>query len=50
MLFESSGRCRGAALVDVGWIVQNYSTINLHAGPGIAVRELSMTPGHGYAA
>ncbi len=34
-----------AMLAAAGWIVQSRSDLNLHAGPGIAVREVSTTTG-----
>jgi type I restriction enzyme R subunit len=30
-----------------GWVVQDKKDLNLFAGPGIAVREVVMKPGHG---
>ena len=38
-----------AALGAAGWIVQDRATINLAAGPGVAVREFKMASGHGFA-
>jgi len=38
-----------AYLVEAGWVVQDRSELNLQAGPGVAVREFPMAPGHGYA-
>ena len=38
-----------AALADAGWTVQNRDEMNLAAGPGVAVREFRMAPGHGFA-
>lgn len=32
-------------LVRSGWVVQDYKSINLYAGPGVAVRELVTTAG-----
>jgi type I restriction enzyme R subunit len=32
-----------------GWVVQDYSAVNLAAGPGVAVREFVLAPGHGRA-
>jgi type I restriction enzyme, R subunit len=37
-----------AALAGAGWIVQDRARVNLAAGPGVAVRELRMAPGHGF--
>jgi hypothetical protein len=34
-------------LSDAGWLVQDRREMNLFAGPGIAVREVVMAPGHG---
>ena len=34
-------------LVDAGWVVQDKKDLNLFAGPGVAVREVVMKPGHG---
>jgi type I restriction enzyme R subunit len=36
-------------LSDSGWLVQSRSGLNLFAGPGVAVRETIMAPGHGRA-
>lgn len=30
-----------------GWVIQDKKALNLFAGPGIAVREVVMKPGHG---
>jgi type I restriction enzyme R subunit len=38
-----------AVLVRCGWIVQDKSALNLTAGRGIALRELSLASGHGEA-
>ncbi len=38
-----------AALEAAGWIIQDRTTMNLEAGPGIAVREFKMASGHGFA-
>lgn len=38
-----------AALEAAGWVVQDRAEMNLAAGPGVAVRELKMAPGHGFA-
>jgi type I restriction enzyme R subunit len=35
-----------AALAAAGWIVQDRADVNLHAGPGIAVRETPTATGH----
>jgi type I restriction enzyme R subunit len=37
------------ALEEAGWVIQNRATMNLAAGPGVAVREFKMAPGHGFA-
>jgi hypothetical protein len=34
-----------AALTNAGWIVQDRADLNLHAGPGIAVRETPTATG-----
>lgn len=34
-------------LTDAGWVVQDKKALNLFAGPGVAVREVVMKPGHG---
>jgi len=34
-----------AALEAAGWIIQDRATMNLSAGPGVAVREFKMTSG-----
>jgi type I restriction enzyme, R subunit len=36
-------------LADAGWIVQSQDAINLHAGPGVAVREVVLEKPHGRA-
>jgi len=36
-------------LADAGWRVQDRKDLNLFAGPGVAVREVVMKPGHGRA-
>lgn len=36
-----------AQLVAAGWVVQDKGQLNLFAGPGVAVREVVMAPGHG---
>lgn len=36
-------------LCDAGWNVQDKKDLNLFAGPGVAVREVVMKPGHGRA-
>ena len=36
-------------LADAGWFVQDRKDVNLFAGPGVAVREVVMKPGHGRA-
>ena len=38
-----------AALAAAGWVVQDRDAMNLAAGPGVAVREFQMAPGHGFA-
>lgn len=38
-----------AALEAAEWIVQDRATMNLAAGPGVAVREFKMASGHGFA-
>jgi len=38
-----------AALEAAGWIIQDRETMNLAAGPGVAVREFKMASGHGNA-
>lgn len=38
-----------AAFLAVGWLVQDRADMNLSAGPGVAVREFKMAPGHGFA-
>ncbi len=37
------------ALAAAGWIVQDPDQVNLYAGPGVAVREAQLAPGHGVA-
>lgn len=36
-------------LVEAGWIVQSRDELNLHAGPGVAVREVPTPTGPGPA-
>jgi len=36
-------------LIEAGWVVQDRSSMNLFAGPGVAVREMIMKRGHGRA-
>ena len=36
-------------LTEAGWAVQSRAELNLFAGPGVAVREVIMRPGHGRA-
>ncbi len=36
-------------LNDAGWVVQDRKSLNLFAGPGVAVREVAMAKGHGRA-
>ena len=36
-------------LSEAGWFVQSRSGLNLFAGPGVAVRETIVAPGHGRA-
>ncbi len=36
-------------LAAAGWVVQDRKDLNLFAGPGVAVREVVMKPGHGRA-
>jgi len=36
-------------LNDAGWVVQDRESLNLVAGPGVAVREVVMAKGHGRA-
>lgn len=43
---------RARVLIDgqlqaAGWVVQDKKDLNLFAGPGVAVREMVMKPGHG---
>ena len=38
-----------AVLEEAGWIIQDRATMNLAAGPGVAVREFKMASGHGFA-
>ena len=38
-----------AALEAAGWILQDRASMNLAAGPGVAVREFKMASGHGFA-
>jgi len=37
------------ALVASGWLVQDLAAMNLYAGPGVAIREVPLAPGHGVA-
>src|SRR6476620_3851405 len=36
-------------LADAGWVVQDKKGMNLYAGSGVAVREVTMAVGHGRA-
>ncbi|MDE1837176.1 MAG: DEAD/DEAH box helicase family protein [Euryarchaeota archaeon] len=36
-------------LAEAGWLVQDARDANLHAGPGVAIREFQLMPGHGFA-
>ena len=36
-------------LQQAGWVVQDPDSVNLYAGPGVAVREFSLKSGHGKA-
>lgn len=36
-------------LEQAGWVVQDRDAMNLYAGPGVAVREFPLAPGHGTA-
>lgn len=56
MLVEDASRLpaeqRARILIDAqldaaGWVVQDKGQVNLFAGPGVAVREVVMAPGHG---
>ena len=38
-----------AQLLEAGWLVQDRSELNLAAGQGVAIREIPMAPGHGFA-
>lgn len=50
MPLESAARQEiDRALVASGWLVQDLAAINLYAGPGVAVREVPLAPGHGVA-
>lgn len=36
-------------LGQAGWVIQDRRELNLHAGPGVAVREMPLASGHGQA-
>jgi len=36
-------------LEQAGWVVQDFTELNLHAGRGVAVREFPLKAGHGFA-
>ena len=36
-----------AMLVDAGWLGQDHGSHNVAAGRGVAIREVTMRPGHG---
>ena len=38
-----------ALLLAAGWQVLDVSSANLHAGPGVAIREFPLDPGFGFA-
>jgi type I restriction enzyme, R subunit len=46
---EEARRKIDEALAAAGWTVQDRSSMNVSAGPGVAVREFKLTTGHGYA-
>lgn len=46
---QDARRAIDAALIAAGWVVQDRRALNLHAGPGVAVREFALTAGHGFA-
>ncbi len=52
MTLTPEQKARGSidvSLRESGWLVQDRADVNLAAGPGIAVREFRMAPGHGFA-
>ncbi len=36
-------------LTAAGWMVQDARAANVHAGPGVAIREFPLKEGHGFA-
>lgn len=38
-----------AQLAEAGWLVQDFKSIHLQSGKGVAVREYPMKSGHGFA-
>ena len=38
-----------ATLAACGWMVQDVSATNIHAGRGVAIREFPLATGHGFA-
>jgi type I restriction enzyme R subunit len=36
-------------LKQAGWIIQDLKEANIHAGPGVAIREFTLKTGHGFA-
>ncbi len=38
-----------AMLTEAGWAVQDMAAANIHAGPGVAIREFPLKSGHGFA-
>ncbi len=36
-------------LLEVGWLVQDVKSVNLHAGRGVAIREFPLDKGFGFA-
>ncbi len=47
---EQEARDRIDQLLDLaGWKIQDYKNVNIHAGTGVAIRNFSLKPGHGFA-
>ena len=47
---ENHGREKIDALLEqAGWIIQDMKEANIHAGPGVALREFPLKTGHGFA-
>jgi type I restriction enzyme R subunit len=46
---EETGEVIDGMLGRSGWAVQDFKTANLQDGSGVAIRNFSLKPGHGFA-